>query len=105
MDTSINDLEIACLVRIFSFLTAKDCGRAACVHPLWKDVLADEVLWKPHLASDFAARSPVNPNGTVADSSRWGPTTVAGLITRTAATQLLSPSPVLPLQQPAHLTV
>jgi hypothetical protein len=87
MDTSINDLEIACLVRIFSFLTAKDCGRAACVHPLWKDVLADEVLWKPHLASDFAARSPVNPNGTAADSSRWGPTTVAGLINRTAASQ------------------
>eukprot|EP00775_Hariotina_reticulata_P004185 gene4185-4433_t len=70
MDTGINDLEIACLVRVFSFLPAKDCGQAACVHRLWRDVLADDMLWKPHLATDFAAVTAVNPNGTAAASFR-----------------------------------
>lgn len=70
METAFNDLEIACLLRVFSFLTPKDCARASCVHPLWNSVAGDNAVWKPHLAADYAASSAAAPDGSEAATYR-----------------------------------
>eukprot|EP00879_Flechtneria_rotunda_P011750 GHRR01012272.1.p1 GENE.GHRR01012272.1~~GHRR01012272.1.p1 ORF type:complete len:136 (+),score=6.12 GHRR01012272.1:225-632(+) len=70
MTTAIQDLEIACLVRIFSHLSPKECARVACVHPLWNLALSDDVIWKSRLAANFAAYTAVNPDNIPAESYR-----------------------------------
>ncbi|WIA35184.1 hypothetical protein OEZ86_003649 [Tetradesmus obliquus] len=70
METAFNDLEIACLLRVFSFLTPKDCACASCVHPLWNSVAGDNAVWKPHLAADYAASSAAAPDGSEAATYR-----------------------------------
>ena len=37
------------------------CAQAACVHPTWRDTLADDGLWRALLERDFDTREPVLP--------------------------------------------
>lgn len=67
-DTRFKDLEIACMLNIFTQLTPKECGRAACVSLLWREVAADGLLWQDHLAADFATSSCTSPGGHAAPS-------------------------------------
>ncbi|KAF6264373.1 hypothetical protein COO60DRAFT_178714 [Scenedesmus sp. NREL 46B-D3] len=70
METAFNDLEIACLSRVFSFLDPKDCARASCVHSLWNSVAGDDAVWKAHLEADFAASSAAAPDESTTPSYR-----------------------------------
>eukprot|EP00878_Enallax_costatus_P041214 GHUV01047803.1.p1 GENE.GHUV01047803.1~~GHUV01047803.1.p1 ORF type:complete len:167 (-),score=18.28 GHUV01047803.1:451-951(-) len=66
--TTFNDMEIACIVRILSFLEPRDCARAACVHSLWRSAAGDDSVWKGHLARDFLSSDKSNADGTPATS-------------------------------------
>lgn len=70
-ETTFKDLGINCIVNIFSRLSPKECGQAACVSQLWQHVAAEDVLWKPHLAADFATSSSSNPDASEASSYKY----------------------------------
>ena len=60
-ETTFKDLGVNCIVNIFARLSPKECGQAACVCLLWQHAAAEDALWKPHLAADFATTSRCSP--------------------------------------------
>lgn len=66
--TAFADLELACIANILSRLSARQVGGTACVCRLWRDVAADDALWRPHLARDFATTECAGPDGDDAAS-------------------------------------
>lgn len=66
--TSFKDLPPSCIVNIFSRLAPTECAAAACVNLLWSQVAAEDSLWKPHLAADYATNSCSSYDGAAAAS-------------------------------------
>ena len=55
------DLNAESLTHILEPMGGVACAQAACVHPTWRDTLADDGLWRALLERDFDTREPVLP--------------------------------------------
>jgi hypothetical protein len=64
------ELDAESLTHILEPLGGAACAQAACVHPTWRDSLADDGLWRALLERDFDTREPVLPPGQDGGSAK-----------------------------------
>jgi hypothetical protein len=72
MPTHVLELDLKVLQHILGLLGSQDAGRAACVHPQWRSLLADaQPYWAGCLQRELGVTSAQLPGGSPARSSRW----------------------------------
>lgn len=62
-DTTIEDIGHNCLHLVFGHLSGTQCGIACCVSRSWRQLLADDLLWKDLCSKDYDLRQPIGPEG------------------------------------------